>query len=735
MGFAGQFGTRCAKFRQEANAISWKFLSTRHLRLRARRGLAPALQRSRTPGEGGFMPSRNPNEGAKAVWTRRGVATLALAMLVGLPALGQQKPVDLASASIEDLMNVEVTSVSRREQKLSRTASAVFVIGADDIRQSGATNIPDLLRMAPGVQVAQIDSGAWAITIRGFNGQYSNDLLVLVDGRTVYSPIFAGVFWNTENVPLENIERIEVIRGPGATVWGANAVNGVINIITRNSSDTQGGLISAAGGTYDQGVGIVRYGGKMGAETTFRANVSGINLGHFPGLDGQNGRDAWHAFSAGFRIDSHPTTRDKLMFQGDVTRGSAGELVNAPVSIFPPQNAMLALRDRFSEWDVVSRWEHAFSPTSQTSLQVYFDRSNRGDSTYGFGLNTFDVDFQHHLSWGDRQEVVWGAGYRMISDTSVPGLRVSLNPAGQRLQLFSGFVQDEIAISPNRLYLTAGAKLEHNTYTGFGVQPSVRMDWLVNENSSAWAAVSRALRTPSRVNESIRLNYAALPGPTGVPLLVSLFGNPDYRNEELLAVETGYRRRVAPSLWIDAAAFFNQYDQMLTVEPLVPFLEFDPMPPHIVIPSHFENLLYGETHGVEAYAEWKPWSWWTLSPGYAYFTSHMHTRAGSLDAATARGTDGGSPNHGAQLRSSVKLPLGLDWNASAYFVGRLYAQQVPSYTRLDTNLVWQANERFSISLAGQNLLKDHHLEYNGPNSSLQSSQVKRSAYVKMTWQF
>ena len=670
-----------------------------------------------------------------AVCKRRGVATLAVSMLLAMPALGQQKPVDLANASIEDLMNVEVTSVSRREQKLSHTASAVFVISAEDIRQSGATNIPDLLRMVPGVQVAQIDSGAWAITIRGFNGQYSNDLLVLVDGRTVYSPIFAGVFWNTENVPLENIERIEVIRGPGATVWGANAVNGVINIITKNSSDTQGGLISAAGGTYDEGVGIVRCGGKMRSETTFRANVSGINLGHFPGIDGQKGHDAWHAFSAGFRIDSQPTARDRLMFQGDVTRGSAGELVTAPVSIFPPENATLALRDRFSEWDVVSRWEHAFSAKSHTSLQVYFDRSNRGDSTYEFDLNTFDIDFQHEVAWGDRQEIVWGGGYRVTSDSSSPGLRVSFNPARQRLQLLSGFVQDEIAIRPNRLYLTAGAKLEHNTYTGFGVQPSVRMDWLMDENSSAWVAVSRALRTPSRINESIRLNYAALPGPTGVPLVVSLFGNPKYENEELLAVESGYRRRVASTLSIDAAAFFNQYNQLVTVEPLAPFAEFDPMPPHIVIPTRFGNLLYGETHGVEAYANWKPANWWTLSPGYAYFTSHMHTRADSLDTATVPGTNGGSPNHELQLRSSVKLPHGLEWNTSAYFVGRLYAQQVPSYTRLDANLIWQANERFSISIAGQNLLKDHHLEYNGPNASLQSSQVKRSAYVKLMWQF
>jgi len=662
-------------------------------------------------------------------------AALMLVLTLALPAFGQQKQGDLTSESLENLMNIEVTSVSKREQKLSRTASAIFVITSEDIRQSGATNIPDLLRMVPGVQVAQINSSTWAITIRGFNGQNSNDLLVLVDGRTVYSPIFAGVFWNTLDLPPENIERIEVIRGPGATMWGANAVNGVINIITKSSSETQGTLFSAAAGTYDQASGMIRYGGKLGNHTTFRANVSDLNYDHFPGLTGQDGHDSWQAFNGGFRVDSRASAQDTLMFQGSVARGSAGELVNAPVSIFPPQNATLALRDRFSEWDVLSRWDHAFSSTSHTSLQVYFDRSNRGDSTYGFGLNTFAIDFQHHVSWGERQDIVWGAGYRVSSDASVPGVRISFNPTQQRLQLFSGFVQDEVAIRPNSLYLTAGVKVEHNTYTGFGVQPSIRADWLIHQNSSAWVAVSRALRTPSQVDESLRFNSAVLPGPAGVPLLIGLFQTPDYRNEDVTAVEAGYRRQVEARLSLDATAFFNQYDDMRTVEPLVPYLELDPAPPHMVVPSHFANLAYGETHGVELLGSWKPVSWWTLNPGYSYFAIHEHTRAGSLDTTTAPGTNGGSPAHEAELRSNVRLPWNLEWNTAAYFVSRLSAQNVPAYTRLDANLLWHASERFSIGLVGQNLLKDHHLEYNGPNSSLQSSLIKRSAYVKVSWEF
>ncbi len=662
-------------------------------------------------------------------------AALMLVLTLALPAFGQQSQVDLTKESLENLMNIEVTSVSKREQKLSRTASAIYVITAEDIRQSGATNIPDLLRMVPGVQVAQINSSSWAITIRGFNGQYSNDLLVLVDGRTVYSPIFAGVFWNTLDVPLENVERIEVIRGPGATVWGANAVNGVINIITKNSSETQGTLVSAATGTYDQALGMVRYGGKVGNHTTFRANVSDLNYDHFPALTGGDGHDSWQAFRGGFRVDSQASAQDTLMFQGSVTRGSAGELVNATVSIFPPENATLALRDRFSEWDLLSRWDHAFSSTSHTSLQVYFDRSSRGDSTYGFGLNTFDVDFQHHVSWGERNDIVWGAGYRVTSDGTTPGLRVSLTPGRQRLQLFSAFVQDEFAIQPNTLYLTAGAKLEHNTYTGFGIQPSIRLDWVIDPKTSAWVAFSRALRTPSRLDEAIRLNYAAYPGPMGVSVLVSLFGDPNYTNEELMATEAGFRKQFARNLSVDAATFFNDYDNLISVEPGAPYLELDPAPPHLVLPSYFANLAHGETHGVELLGSWKPVSWWTLNPGYSYFAIHEHTRAGSLDTTTAPGTNGGSPAHQAELRSNVRLPWNLEWNAQAYFVSRLSAQNVPAYTRLDANLQWHASERFSIGLVGQNLLKDHHLEYNGPNSSLQSSFIKRSAYVKLSWQF
>jgi iron complex outermembrane receptor protein len=652
-----------------------------------------------------------------------------------LPVWAQQSNEDLTQRSLEDLMNIEVTSVAKKEQKLSKTASAVFVITQDDILHSGATNIPDLLRMVPGVDVAQINSSTWAISARGFNGQISNKLLVLIDGRAVYSPIFSGVFWDAQNVPLESIERIEVIRGPGATVWGANAVNGVINIITKKASDTQGGLLSAGGGTYEHGFGTARYGGKLSTNATYRVSADGFARDHFPGIAGGNGEDGWNVVHGGFRVDADPSARDSITVEGDGQSGNASELASSVVSISPPVNAVFPLNDRFSGWNLLSRWNHVASPHSETSLQVYFDRSTRGNGSYGIGLNTFDLDFQHHVGWGERQDIVWGLGYRLTSDDTLTTTQISFNPASRNTQLFSSFVQDEISVLPNRVYLSLGAKLEHNDYTGFGLQPSARISWTPSDRNMFWAAVSQAERTPARSDTDIRDNYIALPGPNGLPVLVSFFGNPKFNNEVLRAVEAGYRAQLTKRFSLAGTVFFNDYRGLASVEPGTPFLESEPSPLHLVIPSSFSNLEHGETHGLEVFANWRVIHRWSLSPGYSFLTMHIHPDALSQDSITAAATEGGSPNHQVQLRSHVDLPGHWGWNASAYFVGRLSSPIVPSYTRLDTNVVWQVAERFSLTLAGENLLRDHHLEYNGAISTVSSSMIKRSTYAKFTWLF
>ena len=662
------------------------------------------------------------------------LAAIALIALYLLPACAGQTP-DLTQKSLEDLMSIQVTSVSKRVQKTSQAATAIFVISHADIGHSGALNIPDLLRMVPGLDVAQIDAGKWAISARGFNGQYSNKLLVLIDGRTVYSPIFAGVFWDSQNVPLDSIERIEVIRGPGAAVWGSNAVNGVINIITQSAGDTQGGYIAAGAGNASTGPETIRYGGKVRSLGDYRVSAEGFHLNALPTLAGLDGHDDWRLVHGGFRTDRTISTKDSLTTEGDLYQGNAGEIAFFPVSLLPPENATAPLRDRYSGGNLLARWNRTFSPGSQTSLQVYFDRTARSDSTYNLGENTFDIDFQNHILWGARQDIVWGLGYRVSSDEINPTFRISVTPASRITQLFSSFVQDEITLRPDRLHLSLGARLEHNDYTGFDFQPSARMVWTPNLKNSIWGAVSHADRTPARSDTDFRVNFEVLPGPNDFPMLVSLFANPKQKNEQLTAFETGYRTTLTSQFSLDLTAFYNRYHDLVSVEPGAMRIETNPAPVHLLIPESFGNGLYGETHGIEAFANWKMASFWTLSPGYTFFSMHLHPFAGSQDITSTSGTEGGTPDHQAQLRSSVSLPWNLQWNASAYFVNRLPAQSIPSYARLDTGLTWPVGERISLSVAGQNLLKDLHPEYSGPDSTVQSGQMRRAAYAKITWSF
>ena len=667
----------------------------------------------------------------------RRCAWITLLAFLALPAGSAQNP-DLTQKSLEDLMNIDVTSVSKKAQKTSETAAAVFVISAEDIRRSGAQNIPDLLRMVPGLDVAQINGSQWAISARGFNGQYSNKLLVLVDGRTVYTPVFVGVFWDSQNVPLESIERIEVIRGPGAAVWGSNAVNGVINIITKSADETQGGSVDAGAGNAIIGPEAIRYGGKARGLGAYRVYAEGFHTGSLPTPAGLDGQDDWRLVHGGFRTDSSLSAKDYLTTEGDVTQGDAGELATVPVSLQSPVTSTLAMRNRYWDWNVLARWKRTISPRSETSLQVYFDRTTREDPTYGIGLNTFDIDFQHHVAWGPRQDIVWGLGYRLSANGTNPTLRISFTPQNRLTNLFSIYAQDEITILPDRLRLSLGTRLEHNGYTGFDMEPSARLAWSLNSKNMFWSAVSGATRTPARSDRDIRVNYYALPGSveTGyLPILVSFFGNPNAKDERLTAFEAGYRNTLSSSLSVDTTVFYNRYRDLESVEPGTLGLEMSPGPPHVLIPTTYGNGIYGETHGIEVFANWKAASHWTLSPCYAFFSMHMHKFAGSLDTTSAQSTEGSTPDHQAQLRSSVNLPKNLQWNVSVYFVNRLQALAVPSYTRVDTGLTWRAGERISISAVGQNLFSNHHMEFSGPDSTEQPGLMRRSAYAKISWSF
>lgn len=662
------------------------------------------------------------------------LSPLVLLFLAGCPLWAQVKSADLTDLSLEDLMDTKVTSVSKTEQKISRAASAIFVITAADIARSGATNIPDLLRMVPGLDVAQINANTWAINARGLNGRFSNELLVMLDGRAVYTPTFGGVLWDTLDLPLEDVESIEVIRGPGGTIWGANAVNGVVNIITKIAGETKGGMLVAGGGNLDQGFGTAQYGGGLGQNTDYRIFSKYFNQDHLPGPAGAVGVDGWHLLRGGFRTDSRLSGKDHLMVEGDLYSGRE----NAPVTFLPavtsPGLQNIDIRAPLGGGFLNSTWDHAFSAASGTTLQVSFDRYQRADILQE-DRNTFAIDFQHHFAWGSRQAMVWGGGYRFTDSSTRGNLTVSLTPPDLNMQTFSTFFQDEIALLPDKLYLTLGTKLEHNFYTGANWMPSARMSWTPGARHMFWAAISRADRTPSQTDTSVRANVGGFPGPGGLPVLVAFVGNPLFQDEQLTAYELGYRVALSPSLSLDVAAYFSDYQHQETAEPAAPFFESAPAPPHLVQPFIFGNLMHGEAHGLELAANWKVTDRWMLSPGYAFEQVHLHLDAASHDTSSVRQEEGSSPVHSAQLRSHLALSRGVGWDASLYFVDRLRSGAIPSYTRLDTGITWRWTEQLSMSVVGQNLVKDRHLEFVDENGTVRSTLIKRSIYGKLTWQF
>jgi iron complex outermembrane recepter protein len=664
----------------------------------------------------------------------RACVALLAALSLDISARAQNPPEDLAKMSVEDLMNVEVTSVSKKEQKASQTAAAIFVITQDDIHRSGANNIPDLLRMVPGVNVAQINSNVWAISIRGFDGEFSNKLLVMLDGRTVYLPTFSGVFWDVLDVPLEDIERIEVIRGPGGATWGANAVDGVINIITSKASKTHGGMVVAGAGNLDQGFGTAQYGGTAGQSTDYRVFAKYLNQYHLPGLQSPNGGDGWHILRGGFRTDSKLSPKDELSVTGDIYSSRYGDIDGQMESFASP--AVQAVYDKANTTGgyVQADWIQRQSEQSDTSLQVSFGRYRRNDALRET-RNTLDLDFAHHIRWGARQDVVWGVGYRYSSSTTDGNLFFSLKPPNLNTQLFSAFVQDEIALLPDRLSLIAGAKIEHNYFTGFGLMPTLRGTLALPRHQMVWAAISRALRTPSEIDTASQLTVNGFVPPGGPPVVIRIVGNPAFQNETEIAYEAGYRTQLYERLSLDLTAYYNSYNQLQTSEPEPAFLETDPAPPHIVMPLEYKNLMQGETHGVEAFANWKISSRWTLTPAYAFEEIHLHLDPASQDTSSVATGEGSSPRQWARVGSHLALVHGLAWDASANFVGRLANPAVSSYTRIDSQLSWHLREHLFASLVGQNLAQDHHIEFLTTQGTGFTSYMKRSGYLKLTWRF
>ena len=591
---------------------------------------------------------------------------------------------DLSEISLEDLMNVEVTSVSKKEQKLSQTAAAIHVITQEDIRRSGLTSIPELLRRVPGLHVARIDSNKWAISARGFNSRFANKMLVLIDGRSVYTPLFSGVFWDVQDVMLEDVERIEVIRGPGATLWGANAVNGVVNIITKRAEDTQGGLVTGGFGNEEQGFGGVRYGGTIGANAHYR--VYGKHFSRSESVDslGNPEADSWNTSRGGTRVDWNLSPQDSLTVQGDVYRGAMNQ-TSQPYIFFPPYTQEVKSQTPVSGGNVLGRWNHSISTQSNLTFQMYYDRTNRDDIIIKEQRDTVDFDFQHQVALGKRHDFIWGGGYRLTSDDIGNRAMVSLNPPSRRDGLFSSFAQDEIKLVPDHLYLTVGSKFEHNNYTGFEIQPNALLRWHPRPRQTFWTAISRAVRTPSRADHDSRVVSNVLPGPGGLPIVSLAMGNQNFVSETLRAHEAGYRWEAQSRFSLDIATFFNVYDKIQSFEPKEPRLVIEQPLVYLQVPVQFENMVFGETFGLEATANWQLTSRWRLAAGYTWLNAEFHRRPGSLDQVTSEAEDD-SPRHQFQVHSYLKLWNRLELDNSFYRLGAVEDKTIPGYNRLDARL-------------------------------------------------
>jgi iron complex outermembrane receptor protein len=606
----------------------------------------------------------------------------------------------LKTLSLEDLMNVEVTSVSKRPERLFETASAIQVITREDIRRSGAESIPEALRLASNLEVAQIDARQWAISARGFNNTTSNKLLVMIDGRTVYTPLYAGVFWDVQDILLEDVDRIEVISGPGATVWGANAVNGVINIITRKAKDTQGTLLSGGGGTEVRGCCGVRYGGKVGPNVPYRVYGKYFARDRSVLANGQDGHDSWHTAQFGFREEWTASRVDVVTLQGDLYDGRASQPIASEIGL--------------GGGNLMSVWEHTFSDASDLKLQFYYDRTNRRvPSSFAEGLDTYDIDLQHRIPLAERHDVVWGVGYRLIEDNIVNPASFAFLPPHVSRQLFSAFVQDEVALVKDRLHFTFGTKIEDNDYTGFELQPSGRVVWQMSSQQSLWGAVSRAVRTPSRIDREF---FA----PRNPPFI--LFGSPNFGSEDLLAYELGYRGQLQKSLSVSVATFFNHYDNLRTVERINPLL---------TLPVFLGNGGKGEAHGAEFAAEYRPLESWRVRAAYSPLKLHFAGKPASTDPNPGA-SESHDPNHQFSLRSLVDLPAHFEFDNTFRYVSSIDNQSVPAYGELDSRLGWRPSTAMEISILGENLLHPHHAEFGAP---LGRHEIQRGVRIKVLWAF
>ncbi len=687
------------------------------------------------PDAGRFRP--RVSQFRKGIVKREWLWTLvAAACLAGAEVASAEEAVPVAFSdstdlTLEQLVNIQVTSVSKKEQNLNDAAAAISVVTGEDVRKFGITTIPEALRLVPGMDVAQINSHEWAVSARGFNGQFANKLLVMVDGRSVYGTGFGGVVWGVQDIVMEDLDRIEVIRGPGATLWGANAVNGVINIITKSAKDTQGTLITAAGGTIDRPVAAVRYGGRLQTNLFYRVYAKGFNRDGLVETGGPDAPDDAREIQGGMRVDWEPSEENRVTLQGDYYYDRFVENQDLP-SLTPPYGANINEVNHDRGGNVLGRWTHELPGNSTLALQAYYDYAHNEQAGAVQTCDTIDFDGQHRFALGSRNDVVWGLGYRWSASKLRPSFFVAFNPAQKRDELFSWFVQDEITVLPDRVKVTIGSKFEHNDYTGFEFEPGARVLWTPTERQTVWAAVSRAVRTPSLSELYERVNLQVFPPvPPNPPTLVSAFGNPNLDSEELIAYELGFRIELTRQCALDVAGFYNDYDKIILPMPGTPGFEVNPPPPHGLVPTLNQNAGPAHTYGVEVSARYNVTDRWHLMAGYTWFNIDTSLNSPLLTA---------SPEQQVQLRSTLNLPANLELNGAVYYVDRIQAPlglgstTLQDYVRLDLGLVWRPTPSWELGVWGQNLTDRRHAEFTSYKTSLMT-EIPRSVVGRITWRF
>ncbi len=661
-----------------------------------------------------------------SLWAILPVAILAI------PAwsLADEQVKDLRQASIEELMNIEITSASRKEQRSADVAAAVFVITQEDIRRSGLTTIPDVLRLAPGVDVAQINANKWAVSVRGFNGLYANKLLLLIDGRSVYNRLFSGVLWDAEDLLLDDIDRIEVIRGPGAAMWGANAANGVINIVTKAAADTQGGLVRVEAGRAGA-QGAVRYGGALGSA---RARVfvqwDRQNQSLFaPGIGAGDDADA---LTTGFRGDWSGAS-DTVMLEGGLTAGRTHALwLNVDRATAGQRPIVPTASDSWGG-HVLDRWTHTRANGASLQIQSFFDVADRWEPIGDYHRRAVDIDTQYHTAVGERQDLVAGSEFRFINEGFNGSPGHLLTPADDSSSLLTGFLQDEISLFAHRLVVTIGSQVQWDSFAGAGVQPTARVMWTLHPHQRLWAAVSRALRTPALVDRGIRVEMPATVNATGLPVLVTVLGNPAAKTENFQDTEVGYRVEIGSKVSVDVTGFVGRYADLQTQELSPPVVTLAPTP-QVLIAAQFGNLLAADTRGLEVAGHWTPLPAWRLDASCTTFDLTPHLSAASLDP-DAPYEDGSAPRTQWQLRSTVSASSRATLSAGLFHAGSLREFEIPAYTRVDVNAEWRFSRQLSLMVIGQNLFDAAHPEFSGLKSLLVATQVPRSGSLRLTWTF